>query len=159
MYFNHLHFVEDIKKEYRRLAWLHHPDRDGGDTATMQQINAEYEQALKRCDGQTSTGSDNKEHTYRYNEQVERAVMDKINELLKLRLKNVNIWLVGTWLWIDGATRPAKEQLKSAGCRWHRKRQKWYWHDGQWRGRATKKGFSYLAGKYGMEKQEEEVAA
>jgi len=155
MYFNHLHTVEDIKREYRRLAWLHHPDRDGGDTATMQRINAEYEMALKRCDGQTSQGSDGKDHTYHYDQKKERDLIDKINELLSLKLEDINIWLVGTWLWIDGDTKPHREALKAAKCRWHRKRQKWYWHSGKWQGRRSKKGFSHLAAKYGLEKQEE----
>ncbi len=66
-YFDHLHTVADIKQEYRRLALLHHPDRPGGDTATMQAINAQYHAALERCDGQTATGSDGNDHTYTYN--------------------------------------------------------------------------------------------
>lgn len=33
---------EDIKKAYRKLASIHHPDK-GGDTATFQQIQAAYE--------------------------------------------------------------------------------------------------------------------
>ena len=36
----------EIKNEYRRLAKLHHPDL-GGDTATMQEINLQYESALR----------------------------------------------------------------------------------------------------------------
>ena len=34
--------LDELKKEYRRLAMIHHPDH-GGDTATMQAINAEYD--------------------------------------------------------------------------------------------------------------------
>jgi DnaJ-like protein len=33
---------EEIRAAYRRLATEHHPDRDGGDTARMQQINVAY---------------------------------------------------------------------------------------------------------------------
>lgn len=42
MYFNNCRTLDELKKEYRRLTMLHHPDR-GGDTATMQAINVEYE--------------------------------------------------------------------------------------------------------------------
>ena len=38
--------IEDVKQLYKKLALLHHPDK-GGDTLTMQQINAEYQQILK----------------------------------------------------------------------------------------------------------------
>lgn len=41
-YFTNCTTLEDLKKEYRRLTMLHHPDR-GGDTATMQAINAEHD--------------------------------------------------------------------------------------------------------------------
>lgn len=33
---------EDIKKAYRRLAAIHHPDK-GGDTAEFQKVQAAYE--------------------------------------------------------------------------------------------------------------------
>ena len=39
MFFDQLSTVAQIKTEYRRLCFLHHPDI-GGDTATMQQVNA-----------------------------------------------------------------------------------------------------------------------
>ena len=45
--------VESVKKAYRELAMRWHPDRPGGDTATMQKINAEYLQLLKRHFGVT----------------------------------------------------------------------------------------------------------
>lgn len=37
MYFNNCRTLDELKKEYRRLTMLHHPDR-GGDTATMQPV-------------------------------------------------------------------------------------------------------------------------
>jgi DnaJ domain len=33
---------DEIKAAYRRLATEHHPDKDGGDTSRMQQINVAY---------------------------------------------------------------------------------------------------------------------
>lgn len=41
-YFAGCRTLDELKKEYRRFAMKHHPDH-GGDTATMQAINAEYE--------------------------------------------------------------------------------------------------------------------
>lgn len=41
-YFTEVHTLDELKKEFRRLAMLNHPDV-GGDTATMQEINAEYD--------------------------------------------------------------------------------------------------------------------
>ena len=44
-YFTSCTTLDELKKEYRRLAMIHHPDV-GGDTATMQAINAEFEAAF-----------------------------------------------------------------------------------------------------------------
>lgn len=41
-YFTNCRTLDELKKEYRRLAMLHHPDR-GGDTETMKAINNEYD--------------------------------------------------------------------------------------------------------------------
>ena len=41
-YFEKVNNLDKLKAEYRRLAMKHHPDV-GGDTATMQAINAEYD--------------------------------------------------------------------------------------------------------------------
>lgn len=56
-YFKNIRTLDDLKKEFRRLAMLNHPDR-GGDTATMQAINAEFEMlfpALKLAAKQPGT--------------------------------------------------------------------------------------------------------
>lgn len=41
-YFTNIKTLDDLKKEFRRLAMIHHPDR-GGDVETMKEINNEYD--------------------------------------------------------------------------------------------------------------------
>ena len=41
-YFTNIKTLDDLKKEYRLLAMIHHPDR-GGDVETMKEINNEYD--------------------------------------------------------------------------------------------------------------------
>jgi len=156
MYFSHLQTVEEIKKEFRRLAMIHHPDH-GGNTATMQEINAQYHAALSRCHGQTSRGSDQQDHTYHYNPEKEQAIVDKIAELIAAGVAGVaEIYLIGTWVWVMGETKPIKETLKTLGCIWHNKRQAWYWqNDNEKRGYNRKADFFGLAAKYGAQKFEE----
>jgi len=149
--FAHCHTVEDIKKEYRRLAMLHHPDR-GGSTAKMQEINAAYHAALQRANGQRATDPDGHEHTYTYNREREQTVMDKIAEILQIR-GAFDVLLIGTWVWIIGDTKPIKEQLKALGCVWHSKRLCWYWRpaDSRHYGKSSPHGFDALAARYGAE--------
>ena len=79
-YFQNIHSLAELKKEYRRLAMLHHPDK-GGDTALMQQVNTEFGKLFevwkdKPCISTTPTGYEHdfqdataKEYTeYVYNE-------------------------------------------------------------------------------------------
>ena len=131
-FFTNTHTVNEIKSEYRRLCFIHHPDI-GGETATMQKVNAEYHEALSRSHGQTSKGTDGKEHTYYYNQDIEQAIMDKINELISLDLPNIEIMLVGTWIWVSGDTRPVKDQLKAIKMKWHSKRKRWFFHTKSYR--------------------------
>jgi hypothetical protein len=46
-YFDHITDPDALKKEYRRLTFLHHPDK-GGTNAEMQEINAQHKSAQLR---------------------------------------------------------------------------------------------------------------
>ena len=64
-YFQNIHSLADLKREYRRLALRHHPDK-GGDTAVMQQVNIEFERLFEKwkdCTG-VSGSSTGYEHDY-----------------------------------------------------------------------------------------------
>ena len=128
-YFKNLNDVAEIKKEYRRLAFLNHPDYNNeskNSTVTMQIINDQYHFALNNCNGQVNVGSDNKEHVYNYNYDIEQELINVINQLFQLYMEDVEIELIGTWLWISGETKKHKEDLKKIKCRWHTKKRCWY---------------------------------
>ena len=125
-YFAGCETTAEIKSTYRKLAMQHHPDR-GGSTAVMQEINRQYEAILSCKHGAAEMGADGQAHTYYYNPEHERAVMAKLDELLRMRLPGCEIWLIGKWLWVKGETKPVKDLLKSAGLRWHNERVAWYW--------------------------------
>ena len=131
MYFQDCQSPSDVKTRYRRLAMKHHPDR-GGDTETMKAVNLAYEQALKGMHGFVDTDEQGRAHTYRYNEEWERSIIEKVGIALGLRMRNTKVWIVGTWVWIEGDTKPHKDRLKE-NFRWHSKRQMWYWRPVQYR--------------------------
>jgi curved DNA-binding protein CbpA len=141
-YFQTATTVEDIKSTYRNLAFQYHPDR-GGDAEIMKEINRQYQDALKALDGRTFG-----EKEYRYKEDVEQELMEKIQTLLKLT--SLDIALIGYWIWVTGDTRNHKERLKAEGLKWHRERKAWYYKPQGWKRSARSRGsFSELACKYG----------
>ena len=50
-YFKDCETVADIKREYRRLCSIHHPDK-GGDVEIQKEVNIQYHQSLSACNGQ-----------------------------------------------------------------------------------------------------------
>ena len=114
-YFTNCRTIDELKAEYRRLAKIHHPDM-GGDVATMQEINNEYEAAFDRLNNSSAQPKN----------ETAAEFIRVIDALMKIR--GITIELCGSWLWISGNTRPVKDDLKAAGCRWASKKSQWYWH-------------------------------
>ncbi len=135
---------DQMRALYRDLVKAHHPDR-GGDGRLMQQINDEYHAMLRSMDGReyrrTTTSADGRETwKYQYNEAQEKEIAEALARVVDAigTAPNVNIHLVGIWLWISGETRPIKDQLKGAGCWWNSKRGAWNWHPTGTRSRFNK---------------------
>lgn len=119
-FFENIHDLDTLKREYRRLAMLMHPDC-GGTDAEMQELNRQYETAMKEIRFHAAAGSKDAETT-----ETAAEFIAIVNALIKL--DGLNIELCGSWLWISGDTRRHKETLKAAGCRWASKKSMWYWH-------------------------------
>lgn len=52
----------------------------------------------------------------------------KIEKAIRVlsEVEGISLEMCGEWLWIDGNTKPHKEELKALGARWAHKKQKWY---------------------------------
>ena len=146
MFFDAIHTLDDLKAAYRKLAMQHHPDM-GGDTETMQRINAEYTQMHDALRDAHNAAADD------YHKTTETAAefIDIISALL--RLSGLRIELCGSWLWIGGDTRTHKDALKALGCRWSKQKSLWYWHHAEgghrwYRGRSS---MADIRTKYGSQ--------
>lgn len=148
-YFVNCKTLDELKKVYKALAVKHHPDV-GGDTATMQAINAEYEarfEVLKRSQNEQAAA----DTTGRTRATTESAgdFIAIINALL--HLDGLEVELCGRWLWIGGETMKHREALKAAGCRWSSQKKLWSWHfaeDGS-RWHKGSKTMAQIRAKYG----------
>lgn len=145
-YFENVNTLEELKKAYRRLAKENHPDC-GGDTATMQKINAEYARLFEILKEQHNNAADE----YRQTTEAPEEFINIIEALLKLH--GLEVELCGSWLWIGGNTKEHKDALKVAGCRWSSNKKLWYWHHPE-EGRRWHKGnrtMGEIRTKYGSQ--------
>ena len=65
-FFENVKTLDELRKEYRRLAMIYHPDK-GGDTALMQVLNNQYERLSKRL---INSNTDFSEARKEYEQQV-----------------------------------------------------------------------------------------
>lgn len=148
-YFANCRTLDELKKVYKHLAQKHHPDV-GGDTRTMQEINAEYEarfEVLKRS--QNEQAAEDTTGKARATTESAGDFIAIIDHLLKL--DGLEIELCGRWLWIGGETKKHKEALKACGCLWSSSKKLWNWHfaeDGDKWHRGSK-SMSQIRSKYG----------
>ena len=115
--------LEELKAQYRKLVFQHHPDK-GGSTEAMQEVNSEYDTLFSKLkdvhqtkDGETYTA---KQATTETADQFK----DLLNELMKM--DNIEIEIIGCFVWVTGNTKPHREKLKALKFQWHSKKLAWY---------------------------------
>lgn len=115
--------LEELKQVYKKLALKHHPDC-GGDEETMKAINNEYDLLFSKL----KNIHKNKDNEFYEKETAETPEewREIISELLNLKMQNVLIEVIGSFLWVSGETKPYKEALKSLGLKWGNKKKAWY---------------------------------
>jgi len=144
-YFKECKTIEEVKGLYKKLALENHPDR-GGDTATMQAINAEYAFAcafVLKSSGFTDSETD--EHI-RLSEEYRQVVEQIIN------LPGIVIEVVGHWIWVTGDTYTVRKELKEAGLFFASKKLAWYYRSDEFKTKGGKKTLDEIRHKYGSER-------
>lgn len=141
-FFNNINSLEELRKEYKRLLKLHHPD-NGGTKEASQQINNEYEALFKILkDRHNGEGNNNTADTANYKSSMYDFEDDKaLREALQkiIHLQGIEIEICGSWIWVSGNTYQHKAEIKAAGYKWSKNKPMWYFHNGEYRrgGRKT----------------------
>ena len=142
--------LEELKAQYKKLAFAHHPDL-GGSNEDMKEINAEYEWLCKELATVHKNAEGKIYHSPAYKTEAPREFIEIIEELI--HMAGVEVELCGSWLWVSGNTKEHKEKLKTMKFRWSSNKSAWYYH----RGEFHKKGERLLTmdeirGMYGSER-------
>jgi hypothetical protein len=119
--------LNELRRVYRTLALQFHPDR-GGDTASMQEINNEYDKLSKVLIDSNPEFSKGRKV---YEHEVSEDLKQKVGQVIGL--PGVTIEIIGNWIWVTGNTKLVKDQLKNAEFKFSSKKIAWYWHKGYYR--------------------------
>ncbi|MCI5587572.1 MAG: J domain-containing protein [Lachnospiraceae bacterium] len=141
-YFKNVETLEELRKQYKELLKKYHPDTPNGSTEATQEINSEYDTLFKvlKDRHESKTTTDNEKTDYN-NMKYDFKEDAKLREVLQqiINFENINIEIVGCWIWVDGNTYEYKDNLKTLGFRWAREKKKWYFHTEAFRKRSRKK--------------------
>ena len=156
-YFKDCTSKEECKKLYKKLAFIHHPDR-GGDTETMKTINAEFDYVMENNIFKSSKKDTSKKDTKKDYDFSSSQFKDIISALV--RLDGLEIEITGCFIWVTGNTYPQKDIIKSLGFRYSRNKKAWYIAPEEYfaQKRSYKKSYSMnnIRNKYGSQKFESE---
>ena len=141
-YFENIRTLEELRKQYKELLKLHHPD-NGGSLEIMQEINAEYDKLFKILKNQheNNYSSNNTSEKNNYsNMKYDFSEDEKLREMLSkiIHFDGIDIELVGAWIWVSGNTYACKNDLKALGFKWASQKKMWYWHSEAFRKRSRK---------------------
>ncbi len=129
-YFENISTLEELRKQYKELLKLHHPD-NGGNVSEMQKINAEYDRMFKilKAQHENSSADNGTANTNSNYVKYDFAEDEKLREMLSkvIRFTGIDVELVGAWIWVSGNTYSCKKELKELGFKWANQKKMWYW--------------------------------
>ena len=135
--------IDQLKQTYKTLAKQHHPDK-GGNLEDMQQLNAEYDFVHARL--LKGMGLSDEETNKEFD--LGQTYKDKIQALIII--DGILIEVAGTWIWVTGDTRNAKEILKENGFFWAKNKLAWFWRpEGQKSANRNPLSLAEIRNKYG----------
>lgn len=149
-YIKNVETLEELKKVYKKLALKLHPDC-GGNEEEMKILNNEYDELFSRLKN-IHKNKDGESYTKETTETPEEF-KDIINQLFSLKMIDVEIEIVGTFIWVTGNTKLYKDNLKAFNFRYSPKKYAWYKAPADYKKRSRKNyDMNTIRGMYGSQK-------
>lgn len=127
-YFKNANTLEELRKQYRDLLKIHHPD-NGGNVSDMQEINAEYDRLFKLLKDRHDSNATDSDKTSYSNMKYDFTEDTKLREILNkiIGFQGITIEICGSWIWVFNSYNYRKE-LKEMGFKYASKKKAWHWH-------------------------------
>lgn len=126
-YFKSINTYDELKKAYRDLMKKFHPDlhkdKEIEFTEICKQINSEFDYLFKILPNKR-INKENQFYEAKKEFKTPKEFMDIINKLIVY--PDIQIDIIGSWIWCSGNTKPIKEILKDLHFTWHSVRKCWY---------------------------------
>lgn len=121
-YFADCKTIDEAKSRHRELCKEHHPDH-GGDAERFKEMQAQFEAFLKGYRYYSDrTGKQSKERE----QHINNTMRDVIRQII--HMEECTIEIIGSWIWITGATWLYKDELKALHFWFSGKKKAWYWN-------------------------------
>lgn len=139
--------IEELRKRYRELLKMYHPDNENGSVEIAQEINSEFDSVFTYFKGKSNAD-------YQSSTKDEKAENEAFKEVLERIIHiNADIEIVGDWIWIEKGSYEYRELLKSIGFQYASRKKAWYWHFGEYHRRSKKEiSLDEIRQKYGSQK-------
>jgi hypothetical protein len=122
--------LDDLKKQYSKLAKLYHPDA-GGTNEQFVKMKDEYDKLIKKILSGSKLSDEQIKNEFEIDENL-RSLVDAI-----INLPLIEIEIIGKWIWVSGNTYPIRSELKSAGFSFAPKKKLWYYAGSKSSGRGN----------------------
>lgn len=131
-YFKNVNTLEELRKQYKELLKVYHPD-NGGNVSDMQEINTEYDRLFKALKDKHEKAADNKENNantdfnnMKYDFSEDQKLREMLNKIIGFN--GIEIEIIGQWIWVSGNTYKYKKELKEYGFKWASQKKMWHFH-------------------------------
>jgi len=135
--------VDSLKKAYFKLAKVYHPDA-GGTKEQFQKLQKEYDGLFKTIMSGSNLSANDIANEIELDENLRKAV-DAI-----IGIPQLNLELIGKWIWVSGNTYPIRNELKNAGFMFAPVKKMWYYKGIESAGRG-KLTIDEIRKKYGTQ--------
>ncbi len=137
-WFTNIKSTDELRKKYRELLKLYHPDCENGNSEITQEINTEYNTMFEIL-----KTSNNNFETSKEDDNTFKAVL---NEIISL---DITVEIIGSWIWVFNAY-SHRDKLKELGFSWNSKKKVWIWHSKPYKKHSKKEiSLNDIRDKYG----------